>query len=86
MDSLNQEIRTALVVNIPNYKQVGYVFYYSINLSKMYSGEQANLEKRFSQFYALNEALRLKGCMNLPRMPPKTLLPLNNHEGLERRR
>lgn len=39
MESFNEEIKTALVVTITNYKQTGYVFYYTIHLSKMYSGE-----------------------------------------------
>ena len=45
MDSLNKEIKTALHAKIVNYKPVRYIYYYTINLSKIYSSEQHQIEK-----------------------------------------
>jgi len=47
-------------VNVGNFRQIDEAFFYSIHLSKLHSNECSILEKRFSQFYALNEQLKLQ--------------------------
>ena len=44
------------------------------------------MEKRFKEFHALNERLRAKNYIDLPKLPQKTFLPVRNHDQLEKRR
>lgn len=82
MEKLNEELlkttSAALIVKIVNFKQVRNTYYYTIQLSKAYSNEQLHLEKRFSQFYTLNEGLKNKNYRELPRLPSKTLMPVRS--------
>lgn len=75
-----------LRIDIINFKQLRYIYYYTIQLTKIYSGETYLLEKRFKSFSDLNEALKTKNYVELPLFPPKTLIPVRNAEHLERRR
>eukprot|EP00347_Sterkiella_histriomuscorum_P007307 403349456 len=86
MESLNHELKTALIARIVNFKESQGVVFYTVNLSKIYSGDQHQLEKRYSQFYALNESLKTKNYLNLPKFPQKTILAIKSQDSLHRRR
>ena len=79
MESLDDEIKTALQVNIVNYRRINFVHYYTIQICKIFSGDQHYIEKRFKEFYILNEKLRAKAYIDLPKLPQKTFLPMRNH-------
>ena len=67
---------------MPEGKKV--VVFYQIEISKKGS-EKWNVEKRFSEFDALDKALRpIYG--NLPALPGKSLLAIKQATELERRR
>ena len=86
MESLNDEIRTTLQINITGYKQIRYVYYYTVQVTKLYSGEQHYLDKRYNQFSQLQESLKNKNYVDLPRIPSKSYIPIKSTEQLERRK
>jgi hypothetical protein len=89
---LDQEIKTALQVNIVSqrYESGGImgssVTYYTIQLTKIFSGEQGYSEKKLADFYALNEELKLRAYRGLPKLPAKTIMAVRNPELADRRK
>ena len=90
---LDSEIKTALQVNIVRQRVESSgillgsgVTYYTIQLCKIYSGEQRYSEKRLVDFYALNEELKSRAYRGLPSLPPKTIIPVKGQEQQEKRR
>ncbi len=47
---------------------------------------QWQLNKRYNEFYKLNECLKLKNYSDLPDLPHKTIFPVRNQEKLDKRR
>lgn len=86
MESLEEEIKSTLQVMIGNFKLIDEVYYYTILLSKLHSIDSFFVEKRFSQFHALNEALKASGFQDLPKLPSKTIFAVKGEECLEKRR
>ncbi|TNV82742.1 hypothetical protein FGO68_gene9612 [Halteria grandinella] len=96
MESIfNQEIKTALQVNIVSYRTESSglsliggsgVQHYLISLQKIYSGEQRYLERKLTEFYSLNEELKVRAYRNLPKLPQKGMILFKNHEQLEKRK
>lgn len=62
------------------------VQHYLISLQKIYSGEQRYLERKLTEFYSLNEELKVRAYRNLPKLPQKGMILFKNHEQLEKRK
>ncbi len=52
------EKKASLQVSVISFKQSRYVYYYAIQLTKIYNNTVTQVEKRYSQFYSLNESLK----------------------------
>ena len=59
--------------------------FYIIEMSKKGDGEKWTIEKRFREFDDLNKSLK-KVYRNLQNLPAKTVFPLKDVDGIERRR
>lgn len=62
------------------------MYYYTLQITKLYSGEQHYLDKRYNQFNQLYEALKNKNYIDLPKVPSKSYIPLRTAEQLDRRK
>ena len=82
---MEERKKRALVVSITNYKQIKAVCYYTVQVA-IGSGDLQYLDKRYNQFFSLNERLKLQGYLDLPQLPQKTFLPVRSADKLEHRR
>jgi len=71
--------RTRLQVEIKKHKQLRYTSFYTIELQSD-SGHQWSIDKRYNDFYHLNQALEGKFFASLPTLPPKTFFPVRNQD------
>ena len=77
-----------LIVDIPKYKQLRYISFYTIVLQTTNCTDPAewSLDKRYNDFFEVNEALRAKNYSGLPLLPAKTYFPVRNQIHLLRRK
>ena len=74
-----------LEVDIPRHKQLRYITFYSVEL-KTPQGHEWSVDKRYNDFYHLNESLKSKAFASLPLLPPKTFFPVRDAKQLQRRK
>ena len=65
-----------LHVEILKIKQIRLVSFYTIEISVL--NLQWTLDKRYNEFYALNEALKNRHFQGLPNLPAKTYFQVRN--------
>ena len=79
MEAGKKQIR--LQVDIQKHKQFRYISFYTIEL-RSDTGHEWSIDKRYNDFYHLNEALEAKFFASLPPLPPKTFFPVRNQDQL----